>query len=444
MLLLYFYVMNSNTDTIYARAVPNGYSGVSLIRVSGPKVLDLFKQELKKDPKHKEMLYGGFYCFKTGIKIDQVAFCYFKGPRSFTGEDVVEIFPHGNPLIIENILKALSQKSGFRLANKGEFTQRALENKKMDLVQVEALNTVVHAKHQTILKKAQQSLGGDLSKNLNRLKQRLEYIAIQLELDIDFSEEELESTYHLWHKLLKMIQTDLDKMCQSWNNTKHLHQNILIGFFGKPNAGKSSLINNLIGTDRLIVSSLAGTTRDYIEISFKLPSGLCTLVDTAGLGLAIDQIDSLAMQQTEEILKVADFKVLLVDGGEVLPKFNFDADLIVATKKDLNNFLPQNSDLEISNTTLEGFDALREKLDKMVFGLSQEEDYLLTSERQYQHLKLSLTHIEHALKMIEHQPKAELVAFEVRQTYQQLQDLIGEYQPNEILNQIFQGFCIGK
>jgi tRNA modification GTPase len=446
-------------DTILAPATPQGYAGLGILRLSGPGCVALFGRELKREAlEPRIMYYGSFIDPQTGEVLDRLSYVYFAGPQSFTGEDVLELFPHGNPLLVQRILEVLLRDPHIRLAEPGEFSRRALENGKMDLLQVEALGEFIHAKNIGGLRNAQKILAGKLSHPLKHLKEQLDHLSIRLELDVDFSEEEADPDYTSWEKRIRSVQRDLETLLKTWARGKRLQTQPRVALFGKPNAGKSSLINRILESDRLIVSEQAGTTRDYVEIPVQLKKGEIVFVDTAGLGEAIDALDARAMEKTRSLLGEVDYRVLLVDGSkdvseEDLPQdtgsveFKNSIDLVVYTKKDKESFAvpTSTSHLCVSSHTGEGVEKLLTILEENVFtDVSLEEEPYLTSERQYQCLQTALEQIQSALGYFEGEPSVELLAFEIREVRNSLSELIGEYNPEGVLNQIFAGFCIGK
>jgi len=436
-------------STIVALSTPPGYSGLAIVRLSGPYCLQVLAQELKcPKVEDRRVKYGGFYHTKTKQKIDSLNYVYMKAPRTSTGEDVLEIFPHGNPLIIRQIIESLLNHKEVCLAEAGEFTRRSLENGKLDLIQAEAVGQIIHAQNEGALKNAQKLLNSELSKPLNELAEQLTHISIQLELDVDFVEEEAEPDYSSWELRIVGIKQKIESLCLTWERGKKLNKEIKIALYGKPNAGKSSLINAILNQDRLIVSQKAGTTRDYVEVSVNLEGGRVLFVDTAGVGQAIDEIDQAAMEKTRQILTEVDYRVSLVDGSagdSDLLDSETGYDLQVYTKSDLPAFSKNTGALGVSSRTGEGVSELLKIINQAVFAESENKDEILIStERQYQCLTKSLHCVNRALTLLAENPAVELLAFELREARNHLAELIGEYQPDEVLNKLFSGFCIGK
>ncbi len=398
--------------------------------------------------------------------IDRLNFVFFPGPASSTGEDVLELFPHGNPLIIDGILKVLLSHPGLRLAEPGEFTRRSFENGKIDLLQAEAVGELIHAETIEALKNAQRIVGGALSGAFKTLRDELLDLSARLELEVDFSEEEVDPDFASWAPRLESLSAGLRKIASGFERGRSLARARRVAILGAPNAGKSSLINALIEADRLLVSDRPGTTRDYVEVPLRLKGGIVHLVDTAGLGRPIDGLDALAMQRTREQWQAADVCVWVEDGtgtstrevteaeslgqGEIQSDAQGDAQgetvsLRLATKMDLPGFKARPEYLSLSSRTGEGLAEFRERLNAMVFvSASMGEDIVITTERQFQTVELAQAKVTEALEMLQQRPAIELVAFEIREAALHLKELLGEISSDEILQRVFAGYCIGK
>ncbi len=383
----------------------------------------------------------------TGEILDHLNFVFYPGPATATGEDMLEIFPHGNPLLIERILDLLLRSGEARLAEPGEFTRRSFENGKIDLVQAESVGEVIHAQNLAALKNAQKLLSGDLSKRLRDLRDQILELSALLELDVDFAEEEADPDYASWKKRLTAVNDELKKLMKGFESGKSLNRIPLVALFGAPNAGKSSLINALLGLERLLVSARAGTTRDYVEVPFRLPGGMIHLVDTAGLGRPVDELDEAAMSRTRELLKRADFKIGLQDGTAADPGVGDGEtfDMRVRTKSDLPGFVFHPGCHNVSSVTGEGLPELLEILQAELFQRgSDEETVLLAGERQYQAVSAAQERIAAALEQMDKNPAIEVLAFEVREAGDLMRGLLGEISADDVLHRIFSSFCIGK
>ncbi len=436
----------AQTDTICALSTPEGQSGIAVIRVSGLECRELAKVFLSETQFRSHLIQYRKFTSVTGEVIDSLNFVYMAAPKTYTGEDSLEIFSHGNPLIVRQILHQLLSIQSVRLAEAGEFTRRAFENGKMDLVQAEAVGQLIHAQSLASLKNAHRVLSGDLSYTLKNLRDRLIETSVHLELDVDFAEEEADPDYASWEDRLTVIHREIQNLAESYAQGRLLDRQPRVALFGAPNAGKSSLINALCRNDRLLVSERPGTTRDYVEIPIKLSQGTVILVDTAGLGQAVDELDSLAQERSRRILESSDFKIYLEDGTlnhEILSNQKFDVKL--RTKSDLPAFNSDTESISVSSVTRMGLDELCERIENECFAqFYGESGILISSERQYHSLISAQERLDAALHILKINPAVELIAFEVQETARILRELLGEIHPDDVLNRLFSGFCIGK
>ena len=452
--------------TIVAPMTPAGVSAVAAIRVSGPQVRDVVlalfgERAVARLESHKARL-GTARDPKTGETVDSLLYLFFEGPNSYTGEDTLELYPHGNPLIVRELIQAIRKVQGVRLAEPGEFTRRAFLNGKMDLVQAESVADVIHSANRAELKNAHRLLSGTLSKKIQELNEQVKDMSARLELDVDFAEEEADPDYDSWRKRIVAIGEKISEILQSFRGKENLSRLPLVVLYGAPNAGKSSLVNALLGEDRILVSSVPGTTRDFVEVRLFLPGGEIRLVDTAGIAdRATDELDALSMEKSREILKEADLKIHVVDGCEFgvrnsefgvgNQKSTTDSDVTVISKCDLldertaYNLQPNTYNLLISSKTGEGLAELRQKMDAALFTESHSpEDLWITSERERACLAEAFEGVKRALDLLQKQPAVELLAFEMQLVRRSLQSVVGEISSEDILQSIFAGFCIGK
>lgn len=447
--------------TIVALSTPRGFSGIAVIRVSGESVKQVVhKFLLRKNstfnffPSPKKVTLAKFVDLSETRVIDQVQYVFYESPHSYTGEDLLEIFPHGNPLIIDQIMTQILSIEGTRLAEPGEFTRIALENGKIDLLQAEAIDQLIHGQTQAAISNASSILMGKLSNNLSELKKTLDKLSMSLELEVDFVEEELEPNYKEWEIQFDFIYQTLKKIEMTWEHGKKLTHSPTIGLFGKPNAGKSSLINSILGHDRLLVSEVAGTTRDYVEIPIQTQRGVLKIIDTAGIGDPRDLLDQAAMKKSLQIWDEMDFRIWVYDGREnpanqlqqqkILDPQKIN--LKVATRKDLPNFeFPGNFSVNNKSEKNQDIEELLKYLsNKLLETTPTEDEVLLSTQRQYHCIVKARQCIENALVSLKEKPRVEILAFEARVAVNHLKELIGEYRANDILNQIFSNFCIGK
>lgn len=458
-------------DSIVALSSPPGTSGLAVLRLSGPECREVLADHLgRKTCVARHVYYGSFRikgdaagqpvegepkAFADSEILDRLNFVLFPGPASATGEDVLELYPHGNPLILDGILKALLARPGLRLAEPGEFTRRAFENGKIDLLQAEAVGDLIHAQTAEALKNAQRIVGGALSGTFKSLRDDLLDLSARLELEVDFSEEEVDPDFASWAPRLETLNARLRKIASGFEKGRSLARARRVAILGAPNAGKSSLINALVETNRLLVSDRPGTTRDYVEVPLRLKGGIVHLVDTAGLGRPIDGLDEMAMQRTREQGQAADVCVWVEDGtgasqvpgGDEAASFSQGGkvSLRLASKMDLPGFKARPECLSISSRTGEGLDEFRERLNGLVFSSEGGgEDIVITTERQFQMVAAAQAKVMAALEMLQQRPAIEIVAFEIREAALHLKELLGEISSDEILQRVFAGYCIGK
>ena len=501
-----------DSQTIVAPMTPAGVSAVAAIRVSGSKVREvirlLFGEAAFKNVKPREAKLATARDFRTVVDgnrataqvIDSLLYIFFEGPNSYTGEDVLELYPHGNPIIVRELIQVIKSVDGVRLAEPGEYTRRAFLNGRMDLVQAESVADVIHSANRDELKNAHRLLGGALSKKVKTLTEQVMDISARLELDVDFAEEEADPDYATWGIKLEAIRESVQSILNSFRGKAAVSRLPLAVLYGAPNAGKSSLVNALLGEDRILVSNIPGTTRDFVEVRLFLDGGEIRLVDTAGIAeKATDALDALSMEKSREILAEADMKILVIDGSlderletrdescienedHVIARNGsgacreqsvaeaIRADLVVFSKSDLGasrqgsaSRHPESrngvrdklrasgvegsseSSLHISSKTGAGLDELKRAMNASLFKkMENAEDLWITSEREKTCLEEALTGIDRALSLIRTNPAVELLAFEMQLVRRALQSITGEISSEDVLQKIFAGFCIGK
>ena len=457
-----------DSQTIVAPMTPSGVSAVAALRVSGARVRDvvarLFGNTRLQNLKAREACLGTARDPQSGKLIDSLLYIFFEGPNSYTGEDVLELYPHGNPLIVRDLLQAIRGIDGVRLAEPGEFTRRAFLNGKMDLTQAESVADVIHSANRAELENAHRLLGGALSKKIATLAAQVKDISARLELDVDFAEEEADPDFAGWEARFVSVRESIQQILNSFHGKASLSRLPLAVLYGAPNAGKSSLVNALLGEDRVLVSNVPGTTRDFVEVRLFLPGGEVRLVDTAGIAdRATDELDALSQKKSKEILEEADLKILVVDGetasrhsrdedaasrhsreGENLGTPPF-ADLVVYSKSDLRDSNKKTDALHVSSKTGEGLSALKDIMNASLFKqAANAEDLWITSEREKACLEDALAGVDRVLDLLKNNPAVELLAFEMQLVRRALQSITGEISSEDILQSIFAGFCIGK
>ena len=452
-----------DSRTIVAPMTPAGVSAVAALRVSGTRVRDvvrcLFGDKHASALEPRKASLGTARDPQTGKVIDSLLYLFFEGPNSYTGEDVLELYPHGNPLIVRDLLQAIRGIEGVRLAEPGEFTLRAFLNGKMDLTQAESVADVIHSANRAELENAHRLLSGALSKKIATLAAQVKDISARLELDVDFAEEEADPDFAGWESRFVSVRESIQQILNSFHGKASLSKLPLAVLYGAPNAGKSSLVNALLGEDRVLVSNVPGTTRDFVEVRLFLPGGEVRLVDTAGIAdRATDELDALSMKKSKEILEEADLKILVVDSlapaGLRSDEGDNDADVVVYSKSDLRdpNATPAtgaspipDSGLRVSSKTGEGLAELRQAMNASLFKENANaEDLWITSEREKACLEDALAGVDRVLNLLKNNPAVELLAFEMQLVRRALQSITGEISSEDILQSIFAGFCIGK
>ncbi|MFM8453942.1 MAG: tRNA uridine-5-carboxymethylaminomethyl(34) synthesis GTPase MnmE [Gammaproteobacteria bacterium] len=441
-------------DSIVAIATPPGIGGLGIVRFSGPLVPKIAQAVLGFLPPKRQAVLSDFLDQKKQV-LDRGIAIYYPGPNSYTGEDVLELQAHGNPLI----LKALMQEGinlGLRIAEPGEFTLRAFLNNKMDLLQAEAVSSLIHAQTEQAAKSAFKSLQGDFSKAIFELKEKLVQLRIIVEAALDFPEEDvtLIENYGVISSL-ETIRNDLKYALKTAEVGKILTEGIKVVILGKPNAGKSSFLNSLSGTEAAIVSEIPGTTRDLIRETINWDGLLVNLVDTAGLRESQDAIEQEGIKRAWKELEQADYIFILVDLTQGEPKVQeydqFPANIpkiIILNKIDLLGLeqkIQEDSGITrvwLSSKTELGIPEFRDYFSQKL-GLKQGlEGTWSARTRHVEALKLTLFHLEQGLSVLSHSP--EILAEELRLAQEQLSLLTGDFTSDDLLGRIFSDFCIGK
>lgn len=437
-----------DSQTIVAPMTPMGVSAVAALRVSGSRVRNvvesLFGPKAANGLEPRKANLGTARDPESGKVLDSLLYIYFESPNSYTGEDVLELYPHGNPLIVRDLLQAIRGIQGVRLAEPGEYTRRAFLNGKMDLTQAESVADVIHSANRAELENAHRLLSGALSKKIAALTAQVKDISARLELDVDFAEEEADPDFAGWETRFVSIRETIQQILNSFRGKAALSRLPLAVFYGAPNAGKSSLVNALLGEDRVLVSNVPGTTRDFVEVRLFLDGGEIRLVDTAGIAdKATDELDALSMKKSREILEEADLKILVLDGSDSNDPV-VQPDFIVHSKCDLRDSLPETG-LCISSKTGVGLAELKSVMNAALFKKNEnQEDLWITSEREKTCLEEALAGVNRVLDLLKTNPAVELLAFEMQLVRRALQSITGEISSEDILQSIFAGFCIGK
>lgn len=452
--------------TIAAIATPIGQGGVGVIRLSGKTAYQIGCQITKRQElKPRQAYFSGFY--SQDNKIDEGVVIYFKAPNSFTGEDVIELQGHGG-MVLQNMILARCFELGARQATAGEFSYRAFENDKIDLVQAEAISDAISASSVAQASSAIRSLSGDFSKKINGLIERLTTLRLYVEASIDFPDEEdveFLSDGVIENKLNEILRA-IDEILATAKQGQLLRDGVHVVLAGKPNVGKSSLLNRLSGTNRAIVTDIAGTTRDTLEETLVLNGLTVHLTDTAGLRETEDKVEQIGIERAKEAIGKADVLMMVYDVSKEdnplsLAKTLFgdsiDGDIdevfrqkliMVANKCDLLPELPvsHETDLSVAYVSCETQYGINELItllcDKV--GFHPPENSLIARTRHIDALRRARLHLQDAHEQLTVFLAGELVAESLRLSQQSLGEITGQLSADELLGKIFSSFCIGK
>jgi len=470
-LLICTFATMTHQDTIVALATPAGAGAISIIRVSGNNaitiVAPLFKSKknknLEKQPSHT--LHLGNIVDGKHI-LDEVLVSIFHGPKSYTGENTIEISCHGSSYIQQEIIQLLI-RNGCRAAQAGEFTLRAFLNGKMDLSQAEAVADLISSENSASHQIAMQQMRGGFSNEIKFLRQELLNFASLIELELDFAEEDVEfANRDAFQTLITKIQTVLKRLIDSFAIGNVLKKGLPIAIVGEPNVGKSTLLNALLNEERAIVSEIAGTTRDTIEDEISIGGIGFRFIDTAGIRETKDVIESLGIKKTYEKIGQAEIAMLLLDAEEVIKsstaflkemekiktRFPEKPLLVVANKIDkLNASQIATLNAQIPNLHLlsakkkEGVTQLKEKLLSFInTGALRNNNTIVTNSRHYNALLKALEEINKVQEGLNKNLTGDLLAIDIRQALYHFGEITGEITNDDVLGNIFANFCIGK
>ncbi|MCX6117630.1 MAG: tRNA uridine-5-carboxymethylaminomethyl(34) synthesis GTPase MnmE [Proteobacteria bacterium] len=454
--------LGSDGDTIVALASGSAPGAIAVIRISGPncwkKISHLFTPTNPTNPNARMTNLRSMICPDTKQVIDELITVFFLGPNSFTGEDSLELYCHGGPFIIQKILSVV-RSCGIRSAFPGEFTKRALLNGKIDLIEAEGIKALVEAQTEQQWKSGRQLFSGRLSLHIEKLRSSLIEAMAWLEAMIDFPDEGDTQSVHLDHvqERVRIVSQDIRTLLSSFQSGQIAAHGLSVVLAGAPNAGKSSLFNALLGKNRAIVSSIAGTTRDYIEERCLVEGRLIRLIDVAGLRDSTDEIEAEGIKLSKELIKSADIVILLLPASdskdshnEILEKFRYingDGFIPVVTKIDLGvpDWMPKRQ-LGVTCKTANGLDDFKQLLAQTVDLHMNRlgEDVFLTTQRQKDCLVLAKAGIEKFFIDLNDKKGHELLAFELQEVSRSLAAVIGSLSNEDILDKVFSDFCIGK
>ncbi len=449
-------------ETIVALATPPGRGGVSIVRISGPKASHVIDTLLKKTLLPRYATYIPFFDVDN-TQLDQGIALWFPQPYSLTGEDVLELQGHGGPVVAQLLIKAVLTL-GVRLAKPGEFLERSFLNGKIDLTQAEATADLIDSVSEVAVKSALKSLQGEFSSQVNKLVEALIQLRTYVEAAIDFPEEDVDflTGQHVSDQLTSLELT-LDGLIQTANQGSLCHSGLTLALAGKPNAGKSSILNALVGDESAIVTDVAGTTRDLIRESLHLDGLKINLIDTAGLRQTQDQVEKVGIEKAMKAISGADCILLVMDaretseqavesGNDILPDDVIHSKKIiyVRNKIDLlskNNSLYEKEGVSIVNVsakTGQGMDLLKTYIKNLAGFDNQAPNTFSARQRHLDQLKKALNTIQQARIQFDQIVSGELLAEDLREAQNALSEITGAFSADDLLGRIFSEFCMGK
>lgn len=447
-------------EPIVAVATPFGESAIGVVRLSGRDVLSIVQRFFRgRSPIKPRFAHYGTLVDEKQKPIDECVLIYFKSPHTYTGEDMVELSLHGNPLILRKVVR-LFLENGCRLAEPGEFTKRAFLNGKMDLTQAEAVADLIGAKTELAYKSALRQLRGELSAEIIPLRENLLELAAYLEADIEFSEEDIPTlTPKQIVNTLDRILESIEELLKTAGTGRFLREGLKLAIVGRPNVGKSSLFNALLKKERSIVTDVEGTTRDYVEEVLNLGGIPIRLIDTAGIRKTANLVERLGVERTMEKIEEADVILFLVDGHEglveedlkVYEKVKEKNTVVVINKIDLGEahvpleIFGTHPIIKVSARTGYGLKSLEEEILKKV-GIANLEGLSVYISVRHEELLRKAKETIGKLKTLyrEKEPSPEIAMLYIREASNCLGEIVGEVTTEDILGSIFSRFCIGK
>jgi tRNA modification GTPase len=463
----------STSDTIAAISTPPGRGGIGIVRLSGPEAVSITDQlvRLRNPLEHAHARLADVLDperSETEEKIDEALVTWFAAPNSYTSEDLVEIAAHGSPVVLDLLLRQ-ALELGARLAEPGEFTQRAFLSGRMDLTQAEAVRDLIEAQTLTQARLAASQMGGALSSRVMPAKHQLLELIALLEAGIDFAEDDLAvAPQSEISRRIDEIRPPLSELEATFAHGRIVHDGLTLAIVGRPNAGKSSVFNALVERDRAIVTAIPGTTRDTVTERIALGGIPLELVDTAGLREAVDEVERLGIVRSREALADAAIVLIVIDASEIGPAGKLHEEelrlieavqgrsaLIALNKHDLVAQPPDLADqnvlerldlpvLTTSAITGDGIVELREAILKLATGGAAAEPGMLTSLRHHQSITQALKGLDDAAGAVSANIPHEMILLDLYRTLWALDSLTGQTTPDDVLNLIFSTFCIGK
>lgn len=457
-------------DTIAAIATAYGEGGIGIIRLSGEKskeILDTVfvpkQNEYRESIVNRRLYYGHIVDPASKQVVDEVLAVYMKGPHTYTAEDIVEVNCHGSIVALRKTL-ALILKSGARLAEKGEFTKRAFLNGRLDLSQAEAVIDIVRAKTDKTFDVALLQMEGALSQRVGQIRQALMDLLVDITVNLDYPDEDVEIlTYQKLSESILLISNMIDALQATSGAGRILREGLNVAIIGKPNVGKSSLMNALLRESRAIVTEIPGTTRDTIEEVISIKDIPVKLTDTAGIRETEDKIEKIGIEKSKESFNRADLVIFILDGSKpmesedlsIIEKLEGRNVIVLLNKEDLgievsqekiNQMLPGATVLRSAVKNGHGINALEDAIERLVFGgkVKQEDSLLVTNVRHMELLEQAAAAIKDAGTMAKNAEALDFIEVDVRRSWELLGEIIGESVTEDIIDQVFARFCLGK
>ncbi len=428
-------------DNIFALATPNGKSAIALFRISGPKSHNIIKSISSNKKTKTNKVELNYILDKNKLPIDQTLTTYFNSPKSFTGENMVEISCHGGAATINKITKKLLEK-GMRVAEPGEFTRRAFENNKLDLIKVEALSDLINANTEKQRELALRNLRGELSSLVLEISKKIQKLLANVEAIIDFSDEDLPKGIEKEIKEQKKNIIDaIEKIINRSKNAKAIRSGFLVSVVGKPNTGKSSFVNFISGRDVSIVTKTPGTTTDLVESTLDIKGYQVTFIDTAGIRKHRNKIEKIGISKTIETTKNVDLNIIFLEKNEKELYKNIKNKIFVRSKFDIRKNKKSVKDvINISSMSGYGINKTLKKTITTIFPNNSRENPIISRERQLSKLQNCLDMI----KVVDFNKNIDMVAADIRQSLKQIEGMYYNLDIEQLLDLIFNDFCIGK
>lgn len=455
-------------DTITALATPPGEGGIAVIRLSGSESLQIAnrlfvngKRE-KVDQYKKRYLYYGFILDQDQNTVDEVLLVYMPAPRTYTKEDVVEIHCHGGMIPVRKILDLLLQE-GARLAQPGEFTKRAFLNGRIDLAQAEGVMDLISSKSEEAARSSLQQMEGSLSREMKAIRDDMLDVLARIEVTVDYPEEDIESMVgEQIQKRLSIAREQCRSLLQSVHQGRLIREGIKTVIIGKPNVGKSSLLNALVRENRAIVTDIPGTTRDVIEEYVNIKGVLVRILDTAGIRETMDLVEKIGVEKSRELTRDADLILLLLDASNPLGKEDMDIlqwlkdrqVLILLNKSDRPSAMEQEDIRKLTDSTIiktsmidgTGLDQVEDFIYNLVYsgGVGPKNTVMITNNRHKEALIRGERHLGEALNALAASMPLDMVTIDIRNVWEALGEITGESLTENLIDKIFMEFCLGK